>query len=122
MKLKARVMVHKDWRNDVTRDEFEECQVTGHVSDLGSQVPNLLPVTSSSGTCHQDVPDILGNKTTNKDNVKEPDIHNNMVLEELHPPRIDMTGVLMLLGLIRASPPTVEGVKAFLASRFTSGL
>ena len=38
---------------------------------------------TSSGTCHQDVADILRNKTTNKDtNLKEPDIHNNMVLNK----------------------------------------
>ena len=34
MKLKAGVMVHEDWRNNVTREEFEEFQVTGHVYNL----------------------------------------------------------------------------------------
>ena len=61
--------------------EFGEFQVTGHVHDLGNQIPNLLPVTSS-GICHQDVSGILRNKTTNKDNLEETDIHNNMVLNK----------------------------------------
>jgi len=70
MKLKAGVMVHEDWRNNVTREEFEEFQVTGHVHDFGNQIPKLLPVTSS-GTRHQDAADILRTKTKNKDNPKK---------------------------------------------------
>ena len=83
MELKAGVMVHEDWRNTVTREEFEDFQVTGHVHDLDNQIPKSLPVTSSS-TRHQDVADILRIKTKNKDNPKKkgPDVHNNMMISE----------------------------------------
>jgi len=84
MELKAGVMVHENWRNTVTREEFEVFQVTGHVHDLDNQIPKLLTVTSSSGTRHQDVADILRIKSKNKGNPKKgvPDIHNNMMINE----------------------------------------
>ena len=72
MKLKAGVMVHEDWQNNVTKDEFQEFQVTGHVPDIAAQILNLCCLTvTSSGTCHQDVTDILENKTTTKDHLKQ---------------------------------------------------
>ena len=83
MKLKAGIIVHEDWQNNVTKDVFQEFQVTRHVPDIATQVPNLLTLTSS-GTCHQDVADILEIKGTTKDHLEEMAMHpnNNMVLNE----------------------------------------
>ena len=82
-KLNAGVMIHRDWKNTVTRKEFEEFQVTGYVNDLATS--NLLSV-SPSGTRHQDVADIPRIKFQNKGNPKKEKTgtHNNntMINEE----------------------------------------
>ena len=73
-------MVHVDWQNNITKDEFQEFQVTGHVRMTGTQVPNLL-----SGISSKDVADSIeigGQQKVNQ--MEELVIHqtNNMVLNE----------------------------------------
>ena len=76
-------MVHADWQNNITKDEFQEFQVTGHVRMTGTQVLNLLSGISS-GTCQKDVTDSIEIGTTKRNQMEELVIHqtNNMVLNE----------------------------------------